>query len=240
MSIIREHLKQSEPLTVVTLEALYKLPSITSEQRHRVRAAIYGLCAGTPVSERSKPSKYYGIRLSLNNQKQCILSLPGIPREDLQSDLESDTKTEQIIKRLQKKYGVTTINYWGKSAQRRSVDQARSGMKSAKTRDNISCKLCNVEGETAQKSVSACHIISRKTQFWATLDTVDKIKGNIFSEDATILLEKQLKENPLHSDPRYIVTLCREHNDTLLKALGQSLSEKESEQEFDREASLFD
>ena len=99
MATVRGHLKRLEPLTAVTLENLYNLPAITTEQRHSVRAAIYGLCAGTPVSERSKPSVYYGVRLRLENGKQIILSLPGIPREDLLNDHESDTKAKRIIRK---------------------------------------------------------------------------------------------------------------------------------------------
>lgn len=236
---IQEYLKGKNPLTPISLEELYGLDGITHEQRHSVRAAIYGLCAGTPVSENNKPSKYYGIRLILNNGRQYILSLPGIPRKDLQKDHKADTETERIIQRLQKKYGKETINYWGKSAQRRSVDQAGTGMSTAKKRDGRSCLLCNLEGETHQKTVSACHIISRKTLFWAALDEIDKIKNNIFSEEATILLGKRLKDNPMHSNHQYIVTLCREHNDMLLRALSQSLSSDESEEATEKEASLF-
>jgi hypothetical protein len=239
-SQIRNYLGEKAPLTAVTLDDLYCLPLITTEQRHSVRAAIYGLCAGTPVSERNKPTKYYGIRLKLNNGKQVILSLPGILRDDLQNDHESDTKTERIIQGLQKKYGVEPINYWGKSAQRRSVDQAGYGMRSAKKRDGKSCLLCNLDGQINQQPVSACHIISRKTIFWAALDEVDKTKGNIFSEEATFLLSTKLKDNELHSNNKYIVTLCREHNNMLLKALSLSLSPQESDEETIKDDLLFD
>jgi hypothetical protein len=239
-SQIRDYLGEKAPLTAVTLDELYKLPLITEEQRHSVRAAIYGLCAGTPVSECNKPTIYYGIRLKLNNEKQVILSLPGIPREDLQNDHKSNTKTERIIQGFQKKYGVETINYWGKSAQRRSVDQAGKGMKTAKKRDNNSCLLCNIAENISQEPVSACHIISRKTLFWAVLDEVEKRKGNIFSEEATSLLLSKLKNDELHSDPKYIVTLCLAHNNMLLKALSVSLSPQESDQETKKDDLLFE
>jgi hypothetical protein len=200
---------------------------MTLEHRHSVRAAIYGLCAGTPVSERSKPTAYYGIRLKLNNGQQVILSLPGISREDLLNDHESDTKTERIIQSLQNKYGVEVIKYWGKSAQRRSVDQAGSGMRTAKARDNNFCLHCKIEGETTQRPISACHIISRKTLFWKSLDEVDKIKNDIFTEKATIQLLEKLKAYDLHSNPKYIVTLCRDHNKMLLKALSLSMTQQD-------------
>lgn len=239
MATIREHLKQLDPLAVVTLESLYTLPSIVVEQRHSVRAAIYGLCAGTPVSERNKPSVYYGVRLKLENGKQVILSLPGIPREDLLNDHESDTKTERIIKRLQETYGVETINYWGKSAQRRSVDQAGKGMRKAKARDNNVCLLCKHEEVDKQESVSACHIISRKTLFWKAIDEVEKIIGKLFTEEATKLLQTKLKDNKLHSDSKYIVTLCQTHDKMLQNALKQTLSDQESDQELKQESFLW-
>jgi len=238
-SQIKDYLGELEPLAVVTLEQLYQLPGITAAERPSVRAAIYGLCAGTPVSESNKPSTYYGIRLKLRNGMQVILSLPGIPRDMLMKDHASNETNEQIIKRLQKRYGVEAINYWGKSAQHRSVVQAAKGMKTAKSRDLNRCKLCEQEGASDQKNVSACHIISRKTLFWKSLDEVEKINNTIFSEKATLQLQEKLKNDELHSSSKYIVTLCCEHNKMLLQALQQSLSQQQSEKEFERESPLF-
>lgn len=236
---IKDHLERQAPLTVVTLDDLYGLPGITVGQRSSVRAAIYGLCAGTPVSERSKPSSYYGIRLKLNSGKQVILSLPGLPREDLLCDHESDNTTDRVIQRLQTQYGIETINYWVKSAQHRSVVQAAKGMKTAKSRDHNECKLCKHEENPNPEPVSACHIISRKALFWKTLDTVEKVNNDIFSEKATVQIQEMLKNTELHSDAKFIVTLCREHNKMLLQALKQSLTQQESEKVSEQENSLF-
>lgn len=238
-SKIRDYLSKMDPLNVVTLQEIYASLQLKPEQQASVRAAIYGLCAGTPVSTRNKPSVYYGIRLKLKGTNQIILSLPGIPREDLVNDTTLESETAQIIKRLQVKYGVEVVNYWLKSAQKRSVDQASKGMREAKDRDKNICLLCTLEGVNTQASVSACHIISRKTLFWKTIDEVEKTVGELFSGKATKLLLEKLKENNLHSNSRYIVTLCNEHNKVLLNALKQSLSEQESDQEAKQESFLW-
>lgn len=222
------YLQDLHPLTVVELTELYALPFVPEGKEPSVRSALYGVCAGTPVSERERPGKIYGIRLKLSAGKQVVLSLPGIPREYLKHDHKSDTTIERIIRRLTQKYGAATIDFWAKAAQRRSVDQASVGMRRAKSRDGGSCLLCKAEGATDARPVSACHIISRKASFWLAIDEVDKTKGAIFTEEATRLLSEKLKNHEVHSDPRFIVTLCKEHNDVLLKALASSLAPTET------------
>lgn len=236
---IRDYLSKMNPLTAVTLQEIYASLKFSSEQQAGVRAAIYGLCAGTPVSSRNKPTVYYGIRLKLKNSGQIILSLPGLPREDLANDTTHEPEISRIIKRLQDKYGIEVVNYWLKSAQRRSVDLASKSMREAKVRDKNGCKLCALDGVDTQESVSACHIISRKTLFWRAIDEVEKAVGELFSEKATVLLRERLKSDKLHSNSNYIVTLCNEHNKVLLTALKQSLSDQESDQEFEQESFLW-
>ncbi|MDD2502098.1 MAG: hypothetical protein PHN92_14935 [Geobacter sp.] len=238
-SQIKSYLSKLGPLTLVTLQDIYTALQVTTEQQASVRAAIYGLCAGTPVSLRKMPTAYYGIRLKLKNEKQIILSLPGIPREDLVNDTKLDSKTTRIIKRLQDKYGVEVINYWGKSAQRRSVDQANKGMKEAKIRDRNTCVICQHEGDNLSEPVSACHIISRKTLFWQILDEVEKTTGELFSERATGQLIEKLRDSGLHSNSRYIVTLCSEHNKILLNALKVAFTDMENNEKSVQERLLF-
>jgi hypothetical protein len=238
-SHILQHLESLAPLTVVTLSDLYELPFIPENQKHSVRAAIYGLCSGTPVSERDKPPIIYGIRLKLRGHKQVILSLPGLSRASLQKDHKSDCTIDRIISRFKRKYGAITIDFWAKSAQKRSVDQASAGMRAAKSRDGHTCILCREEGVAESRLVTACHIVSRKASFWLALDEVDKTKNSIFSEEATRLLADKLKKHEPHSGSRFIVTLCKEHNDLLLKALSESLSSAESAEQSQGEDSLF-
>jgi hypothetical protein len=97
------------------------------------------------------------------------------------------------------------------------------GMKTAKKRDNKTCLLCTIEGHESNQPVSACHIVSRKTLFWAVLDEVDKIKGTIFSNEAVRALKEKIKKSELHSNPNFIVTLCLEHDRGLQSALNGSM-----------------
>lgn len=183
---------------------------------------MYGLSVGTPVSERNCPSKYYAIRLNLSG-KEIFLSLPGVPSEDMKNDIGSKEKTKRIMNGLQSKYGNETVDYWVQSAQHRSVVLAANGMRTAKKRDNKTCLLCTIEGHESNQPVSACHIVSRKTLFWAALDEVEKIKGTIFSNEAVRALKEKIKNSELHSNPDFIVTLCLEHDRLLQSALSDSI-----------------
>jgi hypothetical protein len=224
-SIIRDYLENKRPLTHVTLEDLYS--QVLPEQSNSVRAALYGLSVGTPVSQRNRPSKYYAIRLKLDG-KEVFFSLPGVSNQELMTDQISQKNTDQIINRLRTKYGKETIDYWGKAAQKRSVDQAASGMRKAKKRDDKACQLCTILGKSTQQPVSACHIVSRKTVFWAVLDEIDKFKGNIFSDDAVLSLKVKLKNNNIHSNSQYILTLCSEHDKIVQDALNVSMNGQRS------------
>ena len=218
---VKDYLEMKAPLSLFTLDDLY--PIFTPEQSNSVRAALYGLSVNTPVSERNCPSKYYAIRLKLGDN-EVFLSLPGVPSEDLKKDLLSKNRTEEKIAGLQKKYGKETIDYWVQSAQHRSVVLAASGMRAAKKRDDKTCLLCGLEGNNNMRSVSACHIISRKTLFWEALDEVERLKGNIFTDDAVNLLKTKIKDDDRHSGLEFIVTLCLEHDNLLKDALLDSMT----------------
>lgn len=219
--IIASFLEKLPPLTQVSLGELYKLVNDGSKQPN-VRAALYSMSVGTPVSERNKPKVYYAIRLELVG-KEVFLALPGVPAEELRKDKLSTERTDQIIQRLCSDYGSETIAYWMQSAQHRSVVQAASGMRAAKKRDNKTCLLCTIEGQTNNKSVSACHIISRRTLFWEALDKVEKMKKSIFTDDSVRVLKDLLKRSDRHSNSQFIVTLCLEHDNLLQDAFDGSI-----------------
>ena len=219
-SKVIEILNGKDPLSVVSLNELYI--QLAPANRNTIRAALYGVSIGTPVSERNKPSDFYAIRLNLV-QQEVFLTLPGVPSSDLRKDILSIEKTNGIISRLQSKYGKEVIDYWVLSAQHRSVVQAASGMRKAKRRDGSACRLCILEGRFSDKPVSACHLVSRRTLFWSALDDVERMKGSIFSVEAVEMLKNRLKDNELHSSSKYIVTLCPEHDNYLQEVLSGSI-----------------
>jgi ribosomal protein S20 len=219
-SKVKEYLEKQSPLTPVMLDDLY--PLFTTAQSNIVIAALHGLSVGTPVSERNCPSKFYAIRLKLGD-KEVFLTLPGVPSGDLRKDVLSKNRTESTIARLQAKYGKDTVDYWVQSAQHRSVVLSASGMRGAKKRDKKTCLLCGVGGRDAKQPVTACHIVSRKTLFWEALDEVEKVKGNIFTDEAVTSLKLKLKNNDLHSNLKFIVTLCLEHDNLLQAAVSESV-----------------
>jgi len=217
---VRSFLETQAPLTPISLADLYHALDVPKLQMANVRAALHGTCAGTPVARKDKPARYYGIRFMFESGSTHILS--GIPRDLLKHDHKSDEATARIMERLRQKCGEKVINFWARSAQYRSVDQANRGMQAAKKRDSSSCLLCGVEGVRDNRPVRACHLVSRKTLFWRALNRVDLTLQNLFTEEATILLEKILKEDANHSDSRYLVTLCVKHDHLLLTELREA------------------
>jgi hypothetical protein len=232
-SQVRAFLESEPPLSVVSLQDLY---ASVPGNNPAVRAALYAHAAGSPVSRRSPPSKYYAIYLPVqlpdSQLVETFLSLPGIPHARILLDVPATKTVGQVIERLQVKYGRKTIKYWGSAAQYHSVAQARTGMSKARKRDKGICRLCSVENghrlrsgmPTLQPSrTRSHHIVSRRALFWTLLEEVDQQKGGIFSDDATELLKRKLRAEPLHSDERFIITLCDDHDRLLLASLRQAV-----------------
>lgn len=226
-------LKKKEPMSLVSLADLYNQFGTTGDSASSaaVRAALYGISVGCKVSERGQPVQYFAIKLQLNGA-DMFLSLPGVPSKDLKNDILSEKRREEIINSFRSKYGEETINYWVQSAQYRSVSIAASGMREAKKRDKKTCLICKHLGRKSYQTVSACHLVSRKSLFWEALESVEKLKGGIFSNDAVIELKKQLSKNELHSGAKFIIILCKEHDDLIQDVLGESIkkTKKDAEQ----------
>jgi hypothetical protein len=228
---VRIYLSELAPLTVVTLDRLYEMAD-DEEKRAAVRTALYRHAIGTPVAERHTPSSYYAIRLPIqysehHPEEEIFLSLPGIPREQILLDTPSNQAIEEIILRLKNKYGPETMDYWGDAAQYRTVDQARPAMRRARKRDRTCC-LCQVADEFRRKvglpplgsrRVRASHIVSRKAIFWTIVDKIDREGYSVFSDEGVIRLKESLMAEPLHSDERFIILLCNEHDKLLLASL---------------------
>lgn len=222
--IVIDFLKELEPMTLVSLKDLYDRLGTAGNIKTSatVRAALYGISVGCKVSESGPPSQYYAIKLKLNGD-DVFLSLPGVPSKDLKNDILSEKKREDIINSFRKKYGEEVINYWVQSAQYRSVSIAASGMRAAKKHDNKTCIICKHLDRVSDQPVRACHLVSRKSLFWEVLEIVDKLKKGIFSSEAVIELKKRLAENELHSGTKFIVTLCKEHDELVQDTLGKSI-----------------
>ncbi len=231
-------LSQQPLLTVIRRDELYNCMGVISDgDKRSVAAALDYYAANTGVSGRgsgrSRPKLYYAVRTQLafapNKQPVIIyLSLPGIPRELLRPDI-ARTHIDSIITRLQTKYGKSTVNYWCRSAQRRSVELGRQGMERAKLRD-VTCRLCVVADQLCKeagqqstwltaKKITACHIVARKTVFWTILNDIDGEYHNIFSDTATDEFRKRLRADKWHSDSNYIAGLCEEHDSHVLSVL---------------------
>lgn len=223
---IREYLSRLQPLTVLSLKELYQNLVVVPSDEPQVRYQLYRHAVGTPVFDSRPPQTIYAIRLENvplpdGTTWDGFLSLPGIDRNVLLED-NDETLVGQLIDRLKAQYGEATIDYWAKAAQRRSVDLIRGAMETAKARTNGRCALCcsigGLDAHVPKQTIRACHIISRKIIFWKTVCEVAST-ANIFSDEGVCQLESKLKENPLHSDARFMIGLCHEHDQLVQKTL---------------------
>lgn len=233
---IARYLESLPILTIIDRQVMLQTLGLVNEDRAKAFSALEYYTANTGVSNRddgrSRPKHYYAIKMPLSyaidlEPATLYLSLTGIPRQ-LLSDMTADDYVDQIMIKLQTKYGTATIKYWCGSAQYRSVDFGRKGMELAKLRDGT-CRLCSTADHICQvkgvqsvwttpKKITACHIVSRKTVFWTVLSEIDTEFQSIFTDQATIEFTKRMKQNKWHSDSRYIVGLCQEH-DAILQAV---------------------
>lgn len=220
-------------LSVVERKDICGQLNISTDKKASALSALDYYAANTGVSkresDRSRPAFYFAIRMPLsyaNNARPAIvyLSLPGIPRHLLKQET-ADTFVQSVIAKLQHKYGTSTVNYWCRSAQRRSVDFGRHSMRKALLRDGT-CKLCAVADKLCQvhglpsvwggiKKITACHLVARKTIFWSILDEIEQEYGAIFSDPATDEFRKRMQTNKWHSDSRFISGLCQNHDKEL-------------------------
>ena len=233
--VVRTHLAKLPPLSVITLDDLYR--QISPDNCPAIRAALYRSALGTPVATRSHQKLYHAIRLelSLDNtglSQPVFLSLPGVPREAIEHDA-SKSYTQEIEHGLAKTFSRKVVDYWFRAAQYRSVDLIRKSIREAKERTGGVCQLCLVVNELRTKRhlsplqpsrcIAACHVISRKTVFWRHLKkTVHE--ENIFSPAGVSSLISALKNDPLHSSPDYMLGLCDTHDSMLLRSLSRHVS----------------
>ena len=225
-----------DPLTPITLNDAYG--ACAGLDQNAVRAAFYDRILNTPVSRRHGRRKiehqvYYGIRYPIDESQDVYLSFPGITRADIKAD--DDDRGAAIKQELlgpSGGYGEETLSYWVSHAQARSVVQS-PGMARVRKRGRA-CRLCGVLGDSLQREGSteqigntlrASHLVSRKSLFWRILREVhgryplSQTPLGIFSPEATQELRTRLKEDPLHSDSRYIIMLCTFHDRKLQGAL---------------------
>lgn len=232
--MLRNYLQEKNPLTVVTLHELYDV--FPDNSHSEIISTMHRLCLGTVVSGKNRRSTYYAIQMPLDTG-QVFLSLPGISADHLENDILYAAKIEGIIDRLKGHYGEQTIRYWAKSAQYRSVTLSK-GMRSARQRDNRGCVLCTVEGKTSKRA-SSCHMVSRKSVFWKTLDEVHQSTGNIFSDASVVMLKEKIRADDAHSSNKFIVTLCNAHDKLLQKTIREAVMSGKAGRDFSSPMPLF-
>jgi hypothetical protein len=243
--LVRIALKARNPLQYILSADLCREIAIDQNEYHAIDTALRRHALGDKVAKNQPPKQYYAIRFGLPEgsvEQDIFLSLPGIDHEYLVRDDTKTPEVENYILGLQRFYGEETIDYWVRSTQYHSVALARQVMKAAKDRDGNCCRICQAImannlcphlAPFSGKPVTACHIISRRTIFWATLwqvhckfkDTIND-KGyaqGIFSDQAVIEFQLELKKDKYHSTSEYIVALCVAHNRQMLKILREAV-----------------
>jgi hypothetical protein len=233
---VRKHLAQLDPLSVITLDDLYRAINVGNQAA--IRAALYACAIGTPVAARAHPNTYFAIRLNLpldnsDMHEEVFLSLPAIPRTLIERDA-SDRDIIEIQKKLSERYSAEVVDYWFKAAQYRSVDLIRKSMNEAKERTHGACTLCQTVNVLRTKRrlpliphssrIQACHVISRRSVFWNVLSKV-ATGHEIFSPKGVEALTSSLRNNDYHSNSRFMIGLCRFHDKLLLRLLKRHASD---------------
>lgn len=221
---VKDDLKSREPLDVLSLGDFY---SRIDGNKATIRAALYGCTAGNKVSRNRPPSHYYAIQLPLElasgETGEIFLSLPEIPRELVELDA-GEVSVQSIINSIQDMHGREVIDYWGKAAQRRSVDLARSAMVAARSRSGGSCRLCLIDGaKKGDSTIRGSYMISRKAVFWKVLQEVQVEYHTIFTNEAVLDIKSRIASHRYHSDPRFMIALCLTHERLLTAALKGSV-----------------
>lgn len=213
---VREFLRNRQPLKEFTLADVYSALCVTTRaMQGTVRAALYSMCIGKKVSERGLDTEIYAFSISGSTPTK-FRPLPGIPRRYLLDDQSQRQIVEGIKRKLESCYPRPVIDYWLGSAQKRSVDQAAPAMRHS--RRNGVCLMCS------NSVVHASHIVSRNLVFWGCVEQLFDKGIDLFSSKGTSELKALLRENKLHSDPRFIFPLCKAHNTEMLANLRDALA----------------
>lgn len=234
---VKDYLAGLDPLTVITLGELYR--QVCPQNPDAARAALQAVALGTPVANRARPPKYYAIRLVLplhhaDAVEQVLLSLRGVSRKHIEYDA-SQENTRAVKSALSRRYSQETVDYWFRSAQYRSVDLIRTSMKRARERTGGCCALCQAVNALRKNRdldpipetfpTRVCHVVSRNSVFWKHLArTAAQLRQEVFSAEGVETLKSFLINDPLHSSPDYMMSLCQTHDRLLQNALRQHAS----------------
>lgn len=221
---VRAALTTALPLRPISLAYVYdRVPEF---DKNTVQAAYYAHVLGYAVASRDKSKgsesqRYFGIRFT----DDVHLALPGIPRHRLNDDLGDVRDRVKVTEtRLKETYGRACVQYWIRSAQRRSVDVARAAMASVRQRD-VRCAMCAVLGDSsAPLPLQVAHLTSRRAGFYAAVAAVEQElpSKQLFTDAGVTALQAALRSDPFHSDGRCMALLCKPHDKELqarMKAL---------------------
>lgn len=244
---VRQHLKSQEPLTPTSTRAIHDTLVAENGQPlyHTLREAVQKVSLGSKTSERRNTQTFFAVYLTLaelenvDRQGSLILTLPGVHRDFVR--FMATRHIESVKERFAAVYGAETVSYWLSSTQLYSGALIKASQKKAVVnRDGGRCRVCSyVESAFKRRGVAVpanlswlfappekpriCHIISRRALFWFELERVRfSYNLDIFSKEGVVMLRDALANNPMHSDPAYMVFLCRRHDNLLQRALKES------------------
>ncbi len=210
---VRAALATALPLRPISLDYVYqRVPDL---DKKTVQAAFYAHVLGFAVASRDKSKgsedqRYFGVTF----RDDAHVALPGVPRHRLNDDVDDARgRIAETCARLGHRYGKACVDYWVRSAQRRSVDVARSAMTRVRARD-VRCVLCDAFGPSDAPAVlQVAHLTTRKSAFYAAVDVVEQASpGTLFTDAGVAALQVALRTDPFHSDERCMALLCRPHD----------------------------
>jgi len=210
---VQKWLYEKPPCSIVKLSESYKI----DDNQNTVRAAVYSHTANTPVFSNRKGRIAYGLRI-VADDTELIITLPGLRIEWIALDYNKSYR-DAVKASLDDRSGPYARKLLFESLQKRSVDLIAKQMRDTRVKHNGYCKICLKMEEKECGKARSSHLISRAIVFWVSIDTIVHTNLNPLSEEALRLLKLAIELNPYHSNPNYMIPLCRKHDKAVIDAL---------------------
>jgi hypothetical protein len=219
----RDFIVALPPLSVITQSSVIKGLGLSQKYYSAVNAAFQNNSANTSNTRKQPPKMYFAVRVEIltqQGQQDIYLSLPSVESKYVLLNTSKDFVDQTIAKMVSDfHYDRAALEYWGRAAQRRSVDFIRAQLTNVKAQANGNCLLCQLSPTSSSGTIKAQHIIKRSTIFWECLYAVANSNINIFSTAGVQMLTNMIVNNRYHSDRRYIIPLCDSHDRLVQNAL---------------------
>jgi hypothetical protein len=236
--LVREYLKGLRPGTIVEMRDVY---ASVQERRPEtaeptIREALQALSAGSSRGNGSEraAAKVVAVAARLpelrlaGRRERVYLAVPEIDRDHLgrAAALRKVAAQERCTALL----GKEVVDFWLKQTQLQCMPEKAA----REVRAEGECRICRFLADRHEipmpapgtVTLQAAHLVERKNAFWRIMDEVvsDQEPRWIFSDAGALALRKRIEADATHSSSKYMILLCKKHDDALQASLNPRLS----------------